>query len=79
MRIKKKQKQLLTNKGPELDGFAGEFYLTLKEELTPILLKLFQKFKRREDFQAHFMRPALSLFQNHIKTLQRKKSIGQYL
>ena len=27
----------------------GQFYKTLKEELTPILLRLFQKSKKRED------------------------------
>ena len=42
-------KKLLTHKSPGPDSFTGELHKTFKQGLTPILHRLFQKPRKRED------------------------------
>ena len=45
---------------PRLDGFTGQFYKSLKEELTPILNKSFQNIKEEEIIPNSFYKARLS-------------------
>ena len=64
-------KNLPTNKRPRPDGFTGEFYQIFREELTPILLKLFQNIAEGGTFPNSFYKVTISVFVLIPKTRQR--------
>ena len=63
-----------TNKSPGPDGFTGEFYQTFREELTPILLKLFQNVAEVRTLPNSFYEATISLIQLPEKDVTKKEN-----
>ena len=74
IKIKKNKENLPTNKSPGPDVFTGEFYQTFREELRPILLKLFQNVAEGGTLPNSFYEATITLIPKPDKGTTKKEN-----